>query len=424
MKDISIYRRNYIALLCEGTFYYTGMSYIDANAVVPVFIFAYTHSMKLVGLAITINMASMAIAQILIGPSIKSIRNMKSFIARGMLLYRFIPALMVPVLLAGLRNDATVVIFLVIYGMVFVGEGLIVIPWNDMFGRTILPEERGRLLGNQLIVGGIGCLLSGLLIKFLLDSKTLSDAQRFSIIFGCAGFFLTISSICMFFSRDLPRTVSARPPSSWHYYSQMLVYLKKNKDFSRMVMIKILAVFSGMVAPFLILFGEKNFILSPTQVSTLVYIQIAGGLVGGYVWGRISHRLSSKHVILTAQIFGLIILTCSLASHLVKGLNAFWPIMWLVILLNGMNMGSWIGIVNYIIDIVSEEDRTVYLLLSNLITFPLTALSFLAGLLIDITGFLPLFLISFTAVVAAVVLSLRLRSPKQLAALREEQSYD
>jgi MFS family permease len=424
MKNISIHKRNYIALICEGTFYYTGMSFIDANAVIPVFIFAYTHSMKLVGLAITINMAAMAFAQILLGPSIKSIRNMKNYIARNMLVFRFIPALLVPVLLAGLRPGVTVIIFLVIYGMVFIGEGLVVIPWNDMFGRTILPEDRGRLLGNQLVVGGIGCLLSGLLIKFLLDSKSLTDPQRFSIIFGCAAFFLTISSVCMFFTRDLPRTASARPPSSMHYYSQMLTYLKKNKDFSRMVMIKILAVFSGMVAPFLILFGEKNFSLSPTQVSTLVYIQIAGGLVGGYIWGRISRRFSSRHVILTAQVFSAIILACSLISFLIKGHGSFWPVMWLVILLNGMNMGSWIGIVNYIIDIVSEEDRTVYLLLSNLLTFPLTALAFLAGILIDITGFLPLFLISFAAAAAAVALSLRLKSPKQLAVMREEQKYD
>jgi MFS family permease len=414
MNDISIQNRNIKALIAVGAFFYIGLSFIDVNAVIPIFIYTYTQSLKLVGLAMTINLTASAASQILIGPYVNSIKNMKGYIVRTMFIFRIVPALMIPILACGLKPIMVVVSFLLIYTLVFIGDGLTVVPWADLFGRTIPPDRRGKTLGSQQMVSGAGCLLTGFLIKSLLENDQLVNTTRYSIIFGCAGFILLLSAISMLFVQDLPRHIVSKPTHNWHYYAQMPALLKKNREFSRMAVVKVLACFASMTGPFFILFGKDIFGLNSSQTSSLVYIQIIGGLVGGFVWGAVSHRFGNKYVILTAQVFSLVILISALTCYLIRGQNRLWYILWPMVLLNGANMGSWIGILNHIFDIVREEDRTVYILLSNIITFPLTILTFLAGIIAEITGFVPLFAIGLLAAAAAVFLARRLKSPRQL----------
>ena len=409
MNETQIRRRNYLALITEGCFFTTGLAFIDVNAVIPVFIFTYTNSLKFAGLATTINLAAAIVTQILIGPYVKSIRHMPAYIARLMFLFRPLPLLMIPVLLSNLSPTFTVIIFLAIYTLLFSGQGLILVPWMDLFGRTILPGKRGAAFGYQQLFGGIGSLAAGFAVKSVLEHTGITDATRYAIIFGCAATSMILAAVVMLFTRDLPRPVSAMPENHLSYYARLPAYLKKNQDFRRLAVIRVLTGVTGMITPFLILFGRSIFGLDMAQVSTLIYIQIAGSLTGSFLWRFVSSRFGNKQVILLAQIIGLIIPVFALACFLVKDLSMPWQLLWPLILANGVNMGSWAGIINYTIDIVDEQERTVYLLLSNIMTFPLTVLAFLAGIIADLTGFVPLFAASGATAFAGICLARRLK---------------
>ena len=69
------------------------------------------------------------------------------------------------------------------------------------------------------------------------------------------------------------------------------------------------------------------------------------------------------------------------------------------------------GYTNYTIDVVDEENRPAYFVLTSLITFPTTFLSYLAGVMADTLGFIPLFIISLGTSVIATGLALTLESP-------------
>lgn len=414
MNEIQIRRRNYIALIAEGCFFFTGLSFIDVNAIIPVFIFTYTQSLKLAGLATTINLAASIIAQVLVGPYVKSIRHIPAYVTRLMFLFRPLPLLMIPVLFSSLSPAAIAMIFLVIYTLIFTGDGLLVVPWTDLFGRTVLPENRGKVFGYQQLLGGIGSLAAGFVIKSVLENTQISDAARYSIIFGCSAAAMIVASSIMLLVRDLPHTVNAKPASTWQYYARLPAYLKKNRDFRRLAAIRILTSITGMIAPFLILFGREAFKLDVAKTSTLIYLQIAGGLLGSILWSFISTRFGNKQVIVMSQIFGLLIALFAFACFLTRNLDLPWQLLWPLILANGANMGSWAGIINYTIDIVDEHERTVYLLLSNMITFPLTVLAFLAGIIADLTGFAPLFAMSSLTAVSGVFLASRLKSLRDL----------
>lgn len=414
MNETKLRKRNFLALMLEGTFFFTGLAFLDANAIIPVFIYTFTQSLQLAGLATTINMASSILTQTLVGPYIKRIINVPAFIIKIMFIFRPLPLLMIPVLFGHFNPFVTVSLFLIIYAMLWGSDGWIVLPWSDLFARTVAPEKRGKLLGYQQLLGGIGSLAAGFIIKSTLENPGYSNEVRYSIIFGCAATLLIISSIAMLFARDLPRKPSIEKVNHVHYYRQLPFYLRKNKAFARMAIVRILASVTGMISPFLILFGKGLFQLNGSQISTLIYVQIIGGLVGGIVWGNISSRMGNKFVIMISQIIGLILPILALGCLLLKGFSLPYFILWPIAFANGLNMGSWLGFMNYTMDVVNEEERTIYLLLNSLITFPLTLLSYFAGILADQWGFIPLFAISGTSAIIAIYLSRRLKSPQQM----------
>jgi hypothetical protein len=423
MDEPKLRKRNYASFLAEGSFFTAGLSFIDSNAVVPVFIFAYTQSILLAGLAATINFASSIIMQTLVGPYVKGIRNIPRYVSTVMFITRPLPLLIIPVLFLDLSPWLTTGIFLFLYALLFAGDGLIIVPCIDLFGRTIESGKRGLLLGNQQVLGGIGALLAGSAVKATLDSSLLNNNQKFSIIFGGAVAIMTLSSVAMSFSRDLPRKVSLEKPNPRRYYRQMPEHIRRHPLFLQVALTRILSIIVAMVAPFVILFCQDLLSLAQKEVSTLIVIQIIGSLLGGFLWGKISQRIGNHRVILISQSLGLIlalsVILLAMAPHGMMPVYLLWPL----VLANGINMASWIGFLSYIIDIIPPEERTVYMLISNLLTFPFAFLTFLAGIIAQSFGYAPIFAISAIAACMAVIRAARLKAPDvQVEILVDEAS--
>jgi len=408
----SISKRNFYSLVIEGMFFWIGFAFLDSNSVIPVFIDTYTGSLYLAGLATTIRTASSLLAQLAIGPHIQRIKNMPAFMIRIMLLFRPLPILMIPVLLLSTDLFVPVWVFLIIFSLLWLSDGLVVVPWLDVFGRTIENSKRGKLLGYQQVLGGVGSLLAGLIIKEALEHPTLSDGVRYSIIFGSAGLILLISCIAMSFVRDFPRDVVEEKPNPFAYFAKLPSYFKKNKLYARMVVTQIISGFGWMVLPFVILYNKDTFGLNPSQISTLIYTQIIGTLAGGIFWGSVSHRLGNRFVITISQIISfalsLLVLVSLPLSHLI---NAFYLSI-IMSFLTGLCMGSWLGFVNYTIDVVEENERPIYFVLTSVVTLPLTFLPFVSGLSANVWGFTHLFLVSLSAASLAFTISLKLTAKK------------
>lgn len=413
MDRLTVQKRNFKALLFEGTFFFGGLSFLNENSVIAVFIYAYTGSLKLAGLAAALKGASSIISQLLIGPYVPNIKNSPRFITRVMFSLRPLPLLMIPVLLLSNNPNTTATIFIIVFSLLWASDGAVVVPWMDLMARTIPASRRGRLIGNQMILGGIFSLFAGLVIKIVLDNPHFTNDVKFSILFGLAGLVLLISAFAMSFAKDLPeRVIKKERVRLTEYFRKLPSYLKKNKNYSRMTIINIITHFSIMLFPITILFSQNTFNLSSHHVSTLIYLQLAGSLLGGYLWGTISHRISNKHVIIATQVTTLAMSGLCILSVLVYSTNIPYMLLYLIALLTGVNMGCWLGFVNYTMDIVSEEDRPVYLVLNSIIIFPFTFLSYFAGIAADILGFVPLFIIGLIASFIGLLLSFGLKYVK------------
>jgi MFS family permease len=347
----------------------------------------------------------------MIGPYIHKIKNLPAFISTIMFIFRPLFLIMVLILSLELSSDIIVWIFLFIYALLWASDGLVVVPWMDLLGRLVPGKRRGRLLGNQQLFGGIGSLIAGYIVKITLDNARLAETVKYSILFSLAGIVLLSSAVAMLFVKDSNKR-SARPPVNiLEYYRKLPGYLKINKAYSRMLTVQLIGSFAGAVIPFIVLFGKNTFDLSPSQVSTIIYLQIIGSLIGGLFWGNISQRMGNRYVILISRIISFIIPLLGLVSLGIYRIASPMLVLVPMCILAGINKGAWMGYTNYTIDVVDEENRPSYFVLTSLITFPTTFLPYLAGIMADTFGFVPLFIINIITSIAATGLALTLKSP-------------
>lgn len=405
-------RRNFLFLTLEGTFFLFGYNFLDPNAVVPVFIDAYTGNLQLAGLTSTLRMTLFFLPQFFIGPLLLRVKNITRFAYLFMLLFRPIPLLMVPILLAGWGNRLTVLIFIILYALLWIEEGIIATPWMEVFSRTIVPEVRGRLLGMQQFFSGVCGIFGGYLIKMVLEDRTLPDSLRFALIFGAGGLFMTLGACFMFFVKDTSKGYTPVQINLKEYFRQMPERIRENSHFRSFLIVLSISAFTGMVMPFIVLFGKSTFQLAASEVSTLVYIQIIGTLAGGILWGGISQKLGNRQAIAGAQLVGLVINGLAVLCILMKAPGTPTALLWILAFLAGVYSGNWLGYVNYVIEVAREEVRTVYLVIYNLVSFPFSFLFYLAGLAAGAWGFLPVFLAGGAAAATATILAVRLKSPQ------------
>ncbi|NJD04792.1 MAG: MFS transporter [Ruminiclostridium sp.] len=418
MDEYKIRKRNIIFMIPEGTLIFTAFTFLDPSSVVAVFIDSTTGSLQLAGAAIAVRWISFLLPQFFIGLYVNNIKNLPRFISIITLALRPLPLLMIPIMFTGFDAFSKVLLLLILFTGFFAGEGLVNIPWWDLFGRTIPGDSRGRVIGWQQFLGGIGSLAGGFVIKFVLDTASMNTPLKYSIIFGLGGLIALFSALLMLSLRDFPREM---PKENFRFASSLKTlpsHLKGNKSLAMINIIQIISGISAAVIPMSILFSKNSFGLNTNQVSTLIYLQIAGNLAGGLIWGNLSHRLGNKYVVMISQILGLAIHITALICIMVIGRLTPFAVLGFILFLAGIYSGSWLGFSNYILDISREGFRSAYMLINCIFLFPSTLFYYFAGFVAGKTGFMPLYTAGAVAGLAAFVLSFRLKSPVQIAEMK------
>ncbi|MFQ3550142.1 MAG: MFS transporter [Armatimonadota bacterium] len=417
MDRYLLQKRNIFFLTLEGTIFFLGIAFINQNTVVALFIHEYSGGVMLAGLAATIKIASGVAPRLIIDPYLCSIRDMPRITSRFMMIFRPLFLLMVPLLLFFSHSSITVWIFILFYTVFWCMHAVISMFWMDVFSRTVSIEKRGQVIGNQQLFGGIGALFAGFLIKSILDNSRFSTDLKYSIIFSIGSLILFSSALPMTAVKDLPRYyIDNTQLSISDFLLNLPKYFKANPQFSKMIIVECISKISDLFVPFIIVYMKDTYKLNIHQVTTLIYIQLAGSFLGGALWGNVSKNFGNKYVIMFSQIN--VIIYCSLT--IIFSLNKFLPGVFYVIcfinLLSAVNSSAWLGFLNYTLDVSRENDRANLLVLRSLILFPVSFLNILSGFLGEHYGLVIVIIVSVTFALTGTILSSGLKSLKQLKA--------
>lgn len=397
-------RRNESALLWQGIIFFLGLAFIDGNAVVSVFIASMGGSLALAGLVSAVRVVPSTLMQLFVGIQAGRVKNLPRTITILMAVFYSMPLVMAAMLLAGLANGIALAIFLVLYGLLWAGDGCILIGWYDLFGRLADPRRRGLILGWQQMFGGILALIGSAAAGFVLGTGSLPLTTRYAILFALAGLFLGGSAIAMSFVRDTPHRAVNQDNPLKHIAAFPSLY-RANRAFRRVTAVQALQGVAVAALPLLILFSKGTFSFSLAVTAWLIPAQTAGSLAGGLIWGVVSHRFGNLRIIQLDQINILLIMALAVAAALTGWAWLAFPLAFL----SGITFAAWMGFPNYIIDITGEQQRPQYLVMSSLVNLPFTFMPLLAGKLAESFGFLPVFIACIAAAAASLVLAFGLR---------------
>jgi len=414
MQSKKGYDRNYWAMALEGACFIGAIPYLATSGVVALFINAMTGSKTLIGLAVTISALFGFVGQIVSAPYVHSIRKLPEYLFKVMLTQRVIPLLMALPLFLGFANSWAVGIFLALFGLFWFIDGLMVIPWTELCARALNPELRGHMMGMQITIGGTSSLLTGLLLTWLLATPVFSDHHRFGTVFVLASVLLLMSLFFIRLVRDPKPSVNPERLPIRQYYARIPYVLRNSKPLRNALLPRIPSFIGFSPIAFVTVFGISTLNLSEAQISWLVYANVVGGLVGGILLGEASRRYGSKTTILLCNTAVLITLSMALTLAFFPVLGYIW--LFITCALAGVSAHSWLGYLNYFIDIAPGEERPVYQVIGTFVGIPFSVVGFVMGSIVDHFGYITTFVIGLIFSSAAFLLSLRLLSRRAIQA--------
>lgn len=329
------------------------------------------------------------------------------------LLLLALSALMVP--RCGARFALVSLFVLMGVNVVFAGVGSM--AWQDLLGRIIAPEKRGRFFGLKQSTGMVAAAASavtmGMLLRRLGDREPQSYAVPFFVGFALFSFSLFLLSL----SKE-PFYPRQREPMRgyWRYLRWALGLPRRDRNFARYLLVRVLLPCASLFSIGLYsAYAREAFGVRPsTVVALFTPMNYLGQVAFAPVAGLIGDRLGFKSLLVVASTA----MAASLGVGLSLPLWGGWVMVGfaLVYLLFGVGYASnIIGNLNIVLEFAHVEDRPAYMGLAATLGAPtLLLVPMLGGWLVDRTGYPTVMAVSLAAaLVVAVWSAVGFREPRR-----------
>lgn len=400
--------RNYLLLTMEGTLFMGGMTILSTGSVIALFINAMTGSNTLIGLAVTLQALLLSFGQLLGAPLVNTILELPKTLSKIKLVQRSTPFLIALPLFLGAPEYWSITIFLVLFSFFFFVAGVTTVLWGELCARAVEFELRGHMMGLLTALGGLLSLVVGLLLTWSLATPAFDDNQRFAWIFSLAGLLLLLSVVFIRLVQDPTPMSKPEKLNIKKFYAKVPSIIRYNKPLQHALIARIPSFVGFSSIPFLIVFGANSLRLSDGQISWLVYANIIGGIVGGVLLGEASRRYGNKSVILLSNLGAVIAMCMAVFLSIYPTLGYLW--LFLLCLLGSLTTSNWFGYLNYFLDIAPIKDRSQYQIIGQAIAIPFSFSGIAIGAMVDIYGYIVMFIVCGIFSLFSVLLSLRLLS--------------
>jgi predicted MFS family arabinose efflux permease len=243
----------------------------------------------------------------------------------------------------------------------------------------------------------------------------------FGWIFLIGGILLAMSCFMMALAENAHSPYKTGKIQFKEYYKKLPQYLKIEKDNTRMMIVQLMIMAASMCIPFVILFAREKLAVPDKMSAVLILVQSIGVPFGGWLWGQICDRLGPVTGIRLAVINVLLIAVIPLFT---LGVNVINPMVFMVpaMFLAGVSGGIWTCNYIYTVQVVRPESRPACLVISSIITIPITFSSYLAGFISERFGFISLFTVCIGITFIAFIASYSIRPVKTVIKERNKKA--
>jgi len=412
-------RRSFALGVFNGAAFNFAEALIDPQLVLTWFVSQLTSSNLLIGLVAPLGEACWFLPQIFVSTRIQRMRRkMPSYVLAAVIRTVVWILLTLTVWLVD-SPQLLLVGFFVLYIAARLSAGLAGLAFLDVVAKTIPARRRGSFFTTRLLFGSILGLGGGWIVKTILHHPALPFPHDHALLFTLYCGLMIPGLISFILIREPPGVVVAEQVTVGEQLRRAWLLLQQDHVYRRYMLARISLVLANVAVPFYGIYAKD--VLGAPEWMVGVYLAARTGalLFSNLPWGRLSDRRGNRIVM---RLLGLGNGLTTLLALVLVGLVAFFRPQgsWLPYLalplffLNGaVRPANMLSGSNFLLELVPEAERSLYLGFSNTLMSFVTLTSGLGGLLVDSLGFGGLFAVSLGLCLAGYVFATGLPEPRE-----------
>lgn len=309
----------------------------------------------LVGLLVPVREAASLLPQMLAAPRVRRLTRRK-WVWAGAAAVQGVALLVMAA--AGVTLSGTVAGLAILAAllMLALARALASVSYKDILGRTVAKGRRGTATGLASSLSSAAVLVFALLLMT-------GWIDRFGLVIGAlvlaGGAFLGAAAV--FAGLDEERAEPDDSETSLRALFDMMAYLRKDPQLSRLILARGLLTATALAPPYLVLLASGATEEALDSLGAMLLASALAALLSGYVWGRLSDR-SSRLVLVFTGISGAI--GMGLAVTL-GALGMEWALPVALFALMVAHQGVRVGRKTHLVDMAPADKRADYTALSN-----------------------------------------------------------
>jgi len=308
--------------------------------------------------------------------------------------------------------------FFVLYTIARLSAGLAGLSFFDVVAKTIPARRRGSFFSWRQLLGGLLGLGAGWIVKIVLAHPALPFPHDHAFLFFlyCAAILPGLTSFTMI--REPPGAAMTTPVTLGEQLRRAGRILRENRVYRRYLFTRMSLALTSVALPFYGIYA-KNVLGAPEgMVGIYVATRIGAQMLFNLPWGRLSDRRGNQLVMRLLNLgTGTTVLLALILVFLMAllQLEGDWlPYLALpLFFLDGaVRPGQVLSGSNFLLELVPEAERPLYLGFSNTLMGVIVLLSGLGGLMVDVLGFAGLFTASLLLCIVGYLLATGLPEPR------------
>ncbi|MBN2007293.1 MAG: MFS transporter [Anaerolineae bacterium] len=383
------YRQNFWCLALDFCFFGIAMSFIGPSTVVPGLLSELGASAFIIGFVSTLQRAGWLLPQLLAARYLADKPYKKPYVILPSALCR--PLFLV---LAGMiwgfgarSAQLTIGLFLPLYALFWIGDGLSSLSWFDLLSKTIPPKRRGRLTSVGQTLSGIFGFLGGIIVEWMLSEKGFTFPNNYASLFLVGFALLALSFLSISFVKE-PVGQSGKTVPRWRdFIPQLGNVLKRDHTFRRYIIARQFFNLNFLATPFYITHALETLQLPDRVVGRYTSIGIVGAVLAALWFGWINEHQGTKRAIGISTIVTVAVPITAILIPYFSGDSPWlvWTYGGVFFILNASASSMLPAWMAFLLELAPETERPVYVGLTNTINGITTLFSTVGGLILQWT---------------------------------------
>jgi MFS family permease len=257
----------------------------------------------------------------------------------------------------------TIVGLLILFSL---ARGLCSVASKDVLGKTIPKSRRGLLKGMMSSASGLIAVLAG--VGLMISGKAGAadnSVTGYAVLLFSGGVLWLVAAAIYGFLREYPGETEGGGNAFAEALKQLTV-LRKDAGFRNFVIVRALAIGSGLSSPFLISLAHGELGGTALWLGMFILVDGLAAMLASPILGKLADQ-SSRRLLRQAMVAAgcllVVVIGYSLLTQTLVGPVAFYPAAFFI--LGIIHSGVRLGRKTYLVDMAEGNQRTTYVAVSN-----------------------------------------------------------